>query len=153
MFRFSVPSYRKTGAKFLANPIIQNSKGTKQHREEVKAPPAHLPWPEMPSEICFLCFFAEQHLDRNPSKPLAGPTDLPGTTCQKALDRCTAVTFNPYTNCCCVCINCSVLNWSKPRHRQVKSLTHTAHSGFGLRDSDGIDEESEAQRGRVTSPR
>ena len=39
------------------------------------------------------------------------------------------------------------------RPRQVKSLTHTAHSGFGLRDSDGIDEESEAQRGRVTSPR
>ncbi|KAI4575726.1 hypothetical protein MJG53_011929 [Ovis ammon polii x Ovis aries] len=29
----------------------------------------------------------EQHLDRNPSKQSAGPTDLPGTTCQKAVDR------------------------------------------------------------------
>ncbi|KAG5201790.1 hypothetical protein JEQ12_004553 [Ovis aries] len=31
--------------------------------------------------------YIEQHLDRNPSKQSAGPTDLPGTTCQKAVDR------------------------------------------------------------------
>uniref|UniRef100_A0A8C2NYT1 COMM domain containing 7 n=1 Tax=Capra hircus TaxID=9925 RepID=A0A8C2NYT1_CAPHI len=48
--------------------------------------------------------YIEQHLDRNPSKQSAGPTDLPGTTCQKAVDRCTVATFNLYTNGCCVSI-------------------------------------------------